>query len=69
MTLKNNDIVAAQTEEAEEQYAPVAKLVKASPFQGENCTGSIPVGSTDFNWMKKNTIIDGREYSRLSVLT
>lgn len=80
MTLLKNDIeLGRQTEEAEERNAPVAKLVKASPFQGD-IVGSSPIRSTnDNNWRVETcgndfsikTIdrqVAGINTSRLSVL-
>lgn len=80
MTGTNNDIdsgVSTEIGEAEEINAPVAKLVKASPFQSD-IAGSKPVGSTSDNWCKMkshdfnikrfDTVIAGKPHSRLSVL-
>lgn len=47
MTLKKNDIdLGKATEEAEERFAPEAKMVEALDFQSRRA-GSNPVGSTD----------------------
>ncbi len=82
MNLVQNDIDTGSAKEAEEINAPVAKLVKASPFQSDIVSSSL-IGSTkDFeglgkeimncNWFnikKIDATVAGRDYSRLSVLT
>lgn len=56
MTLKKNDIELSKTEEAEETNVPVAKLVKASPFQGD-IVGSGPIRDTE-NFVSWHTTAD-----------
>ena len=56
MILIKNDIELSKTEEAEETNVPVAKLVKASPFQGD-IAGSSPVRDTN-NFIGWNATAD-----------
>lgn len=79
MNLQKNDIELPKTEEAEETNVPVAKLVKASLFQGD-IVGSNPIWNTtndwevekcdngDFNIKRIDIQAAGRTISRLSVL-
>lgn len=65
-----NDI-ETKTSEAEERNVPVAKLVKAPDFHSA-IAGSSPVRNTEKNWdrniVAKTDTINGREFTRLSVL-
>lgn len=73
-----NDIdVETKADEAEEtRYVPGARLVKALDFHS-NIVGSKPIWNTNENWCKnmnfritkKDIIVAGNDYSRLSVLT
>lgn len=71
MTLnKNHTDLETKTEEAEERNAREAKQVEAPDFHSGR-VGSSPIASTDCFFKKVSftiAIINGREYSRLSVL-
>ncbi len=80
MTLKNNDIIVAQKEEAEE-IMPVSsngsghfpfkeKIASSNLVAGaNNCKTVIGRNDITFNWNMKQDTIDGRTYSRLSFQT
>ena len=58
MIKNSNDIIASKTEEAEEIYAPEAKMVEAPDFHSGRA-GSIPVWSTVMkDWYEGNKKTD-----------